>query len=192
MSSNSPTSKRLLLRQWRDEDRPLFASLNRDPEVMEFFPRPYTQEESNSFIDLNAERIERQGWGCWAVESLASGEFIGFVGFARPAEWHPCAGEVEIGWRLAHEHWGKGYATEAAVCALEFGFNSIGFDELVSFTSECNLRSINVMQKIGMHRDGLGFDHPRIDKSSKLITHVVFRLTSQQFGDDAVPAKLML
>ncbi len=175
---------RLLLRQWRDDDRQPFAALNNDSDVMQHFPRRFTREESDRFIDDNVNRISTEGWGAWAVESIVSGNFIGFVGFSRPADWHPCAGEIDVGWRLGRTHWGYGYATEAAKCALQFGFDSIGFVELVSFTSECNLASISVMRKIGMRRDAKGFVHPRIDAGNRLKNHVLFRLTKNEWENE--------
>ncbi len=170
-----------MLRSWKESDRQQLAALNSDPAVMRYFPRAFTLEESNVFVNVNARRLEREGWGCWAVETIGSGEFIGFVGFSQPADWHPCAGEIDIGWRLVQEHWGRGYATEAALGAIEVGFDSIGFDKIVSFTSACNLPSINVMKKIGMYKDGPTFEHPRIEANSHLRTHVVFRLTRKQW-----------
>lgn len=149
---------------------------------MEYFPRLYTGAESNAFIDANKQHIEQAGWGCWAVEVISSGAFIGFVGFSRPAHWHPCASSIDIGWRIAYDHWGNGYATEAATLVLKLGFDSFGFEELVSFTSATNTRSINVMKKIGMHQDLNGFDHPRIDEKNPLRAHVVYRLAKVDYS----------
>ncbi|MBX2835637.1 MAG: GNAT family N-acetyltransferase [Gammaproteobacteria bacterium] len=174
-------TERLILRQWKDEDRPHFFSLNNDSEVMRYFPRYFTLKESNSYINDNAKAIEETGWGSWAVEIKNTGDFIGFVGLSRPAPWHPCAGSVEIGWRLARQFWGKGYATEAAHRAMEHGFITIGFQEIVSFTAVCNQPSIRVMKKLGMAKDPTGFDHPRIALESDLRPHVVYRLTKQQW-----------
>lgn len=175
--SVSICADRLLLRQWRDEDRQLFAAINADPLVMQFFPRHYTQVESDAFIDDNAHRLATAGWGAWAVETLEHREFMGFVGFTLPATWHPCAGSIDIGWRLSREHWGQGYATEAANAALRYGFESADFDEVVSYTAQCNARSLAVMRKIGMQMDPHGFEHPRIDADSHLRRHILYRLS---------------
>lgn len=176
-------SARLLLRQWIDKDRQHFAAINDDPDVMQYFPRRFTREESDVFVDSNINHIISEGWGAWAVELIDSGEFIGFVGFSNPAEWHPCAGNIDIGWRLGRKHWGYGYATEAAIVAMKIGFDSLGFENLVSFTSECNLPSIKVMKKIGMNDDGVGFEHPRIDVASRLRKHVVYRLNRTKWQE---------
>lgn len=175
--SEEYSTKRLLMRQWRDEDRQQFAAMNNDPEVMRYFPRKFTREESDASVTRHVNHIADTGWGIWAVEKKDSGEFIGFVGFSYPGEWHPCAGKIEIGWRLGRHHWGLGFATEAANFALKIGFDSFGFEDVVSFTSECNLPSIKVMEKIGMIDDGIGFEHPRIDIESPLRKHVVYRIS---------------
>ena len=179
-------TERLLLRQWKDEDRRIFAAINSDPEVMRYFPRTFTIRESDAFVDFNTECIAKQGWGSWAVENINTGEFIGYVGFAYPADWHPCAGQLEIGWRLARRHWGRGYATEAAAFALGVGFDAFAFEQVISFTAVCNLPSVNVMKKIGMHQDNVGFRHPRIDTDSPLCEHVVYRLDRAEWQN--VPA----
>ena len=98
---NVLTTERLILRQWKDQDRDAFAALNNDPTVMRYFPRYFSRTESDSFVDANIEHIDEHGWGSWAVERKDTQEFIGFVGFSEPASWHPCAGRLEIGWRLA-------------------------------------------------------------------------------------------
>jgi RimJ/RimL family protein N-acetyltransferase len=163
-------TERLLLRQWRDDDRKPFAALNADPVVMEHFPSTMTREASDAFVDFNVATIAERGWGLWAVE--AGGRFIGFVGLNEPS-FMP---GVEIGWRLAREAWGHGYATEAALAALAFARDEIGLDEVISFTSTTNVRSRRVMERIGMTRDPAGdFDHPRVD-DPRLRRHVLYRL----------------
>ena len=174
-------TRRLRLRQWKDEDRTLFADINADPFVMQYFPRKFTRAESDKFIGNNADHIAQNGWGAWAVEIIDSEQFIGFAGFSHPASWHPCAGKIDIGWRLSRHHWGNGYASEAARHALDVGFNSYQFKQVVSFTSACNLRSISVMKKIGMQDDQSGFLHPRIADGSPLREHVLFRLTRNEW-----------
>lgn len=174
-------TKRLLLRNWIENDRSQFTDINNDSEVMRYFPRKFTQTESDAFVDDNRTRLAELGWGAWAVELTSSREFIGYVGFSYPAQWHPCAGMIEIGWRLGRNAWGQGYATEAAKQLLHIGFESVGFEEIVSFTSECNSPSISVMRKIGMSDDGIGFEHPRIEKNSPLRKHVLYRLTKSEW-----------
>jgi ribosomal-protein-alanine N-acetyltransferase len=119
-----------------------------------------------------------KGFGWWALEIPGGAPFIGFVGLSIPrfnAHFTPC---VEIGWRLAHAAWGKGYATEAARAALAHGFDVLKLEEIVSFTTTANLRSRNVMEKIGMRRDPADdFDHPSIAAGHPQRPHVLYRKT---------------
>jgi RimJ/RimL family protein N-acetyltransferase len=172
------STPRLRLRLWRDEDLPVFAALNASPEVMEFFPKPLDRAESDELADRIRGHFARHGFGLWAVELPGIADFIGFVGLAVPAfEAHftPC---VEIGWRLAQEHWGQGYATEAARAALDFGFQNLGLEEIVSFTVPANQRSRAVMERIGMTRSPADdFDHPSIPENHPLRRHVLYRVS---------------
>lgn len=152
---------RLLLRGWREDDKAPYAALNADPEVMRHFPSTLTAQQSDEMVDMIAQRWEQNGFGLWAVERLDDGRFIGFVGLSSPS-WSP-EPVVEVGWRLAREHWGQGFAPEGARAALDFGFTHVSLpgDEIVSFTTEANDKSRRVMEKIGMRHDpARDFDHP--------------------------------
>src|SRR5438552_8245946 len=152
---------RLLLRRWRETDRDPFASLNADPEVMEHFVGPLTREESDALIDHIEAGFERRGFGFWAVEVVATEEFIGFTGLAVPAFEAHFSPAVEVGWRLKRSAWGHGYATEAARASLAYGFDQAALRQIVAFTPADNLRSRAVMQRIGMSHDpDDDFDHP--------------------------------
>jgi RimJ/RimL family protein N-acetyltransferase len=115
-------TERLLLRRWRETDREPFAALNADPEVMEHFPGPMAREESDTFVDRIETHFAEHGFGLWAVEVVSTGSFAGFVGLAVPRFQAHFTPAVEVGWRLARQRWGNGYATEAARAALAFGF----------------------------------------------------------------------
>lgn len=172
---------RLRLRQWRASDVVPFAAMNADPRVMEFFPELMRPPESRAVARRIRELILLRGWGLWAVEVRDGARFIGFVGLHVPSPALPCAPCVEIGWRLAPAHWGKGYATEAARAALEVGFARLGLDEIVSFTSLRNLRSQAVMQRLGMVRDADNFEHPDIPQGSPLREHVLYRIRREHW-----------
>ncbi len=152
---------RLRLRRWRPGDRPAFARLNADPRVMEHFPSVLTREASDALADLIDLHFERHGYGLWAVEIPGTVPFAGFIGLSVPAfaaAFTPC---VEIGWRLAAEHWGRGYAVEGARAVLACAFDTLDLDEVVSFTVPANVRSRRVMERIGMRHDPADdFDHP--------------------------------
>ena len=178
---------RLRLRRWRTADREPFAALNADPEVMEFFPSPLARAESDALADRIEAAFELQGWGFWAVESKAGGDFIGFVGLAVPRADLPFSPCVEVGWRLAREHWGQGYASEAARVALNAGFEQLGLAQIVSFAVLANRRSRAVMERIGMADTGEDFDHPALAADSPLRRHCLYRITRVQWagGEDS-------
>jgi RimJ/RimL family protein N-acetyltransferase len=169
---------RLLLRMWRDEDRVPFAALNADPRVMEHFPKLLDRAESDAVAARIRENFDRRGFGLWAVEVPGVAEFIGFVGLSVPhfeAHFTPC---VEIGWRLARDHWGFGFASEAARAAVDFGFSQLELDQIVSFTVPANKRSRAVMERIGMTRTPVDdFDHPSLPDGHPLRRHVLYRLS---------------
>jgi RimJ/RimL family protein N-acetyltransferase len=171
------TTERLCLRPWRPEDLPTFAALNADPRVMEHFPKLATAAESGRQAAAVAEHFHKHGFGFWAVEVIGVVDFIGFVGLSIvtfEAHFTPC---VEIGWRLAFDHWKHGYATEAARAALACGFQRLGLEEVVAFTIPANLRSIAVMQRLAMTRSPADdFDHPRLPPGHPLRRHVLYRL----------------
>ena len=145
---------------------------------MEFFPSTLSAAQSDAFFDRIVAHHARHGFGLWAVELQESSNFIGFTGLAVPA-WNPRFGPcVEIGWRLAHDSWSHGYATEAARAALDHGFNVLRLDEIVSFTAAINLRSERVMQRLGMrHAPADDFDHPALPPGHALSRHVLYRLS---------------
>ncbi|GIH24196.1 N-acetyltransferase [Acrocarpospora phusangensis] len=169
------STERLLLRRWRDSDREPFAALNADPEVMEHFPATMTREQSDLLVDRIEAGFEARGFGLWAVEVAATGEFVGFTGLAIPG-FRP---GVEIGWRLARSAWGYGYATEAARAVLAEGFRLHGLKEIISFTAVGNLRSRAVMTRIGMTYDPADdFDHPSVPADHQVRRHVLYRISA--------------
>lgn len=171
---------RLLLRRWRPEDREPFAALNADPRVMEFFPAPLTAPESDALADRIEAGFEAHGYGLWAVEVPGVAPFIGFVGLAVQGAEFSFGPTVEVGWRLAHRHWGMGYATEGGRAAIRCGTEVFELDEIVSMTAKVNLRSQRVMRRLGMTRHVRDdFDHPRLPAGSPLRRHVLYRTTGR-------------
>jgi len=170
-------TKRLRLRQWKVADRDPFAALNSDPRVMEFFPSPLTRAESDAMANSCESLIHERGWGFWAAELTTNGRFIGFVGLHTPSAQFPFSPCVEVGWRLAYEHWGKGLASEAAKEAVRVGFHSLGLREIVSFAAVGNNRSRAVMERLGMRESGT-FEHPQLPEGSSLRLHCLYRLSS--------------
>jgi RimJ/RimL family protein N-acetyltransferase len=151
---------RLLLRRWREADREPFAAMNADRDVMEYFPARLNPAASDQLIARIEAGFDQLGYGLWALELRATGEFLGFTGLAPASVEARFTPAVEVGWRLARRAWGQGYATEAASAALAFGFGDSGLSEIVSFTSAANVRSRAVMERVGMTHDPADdFDH---------------------------------
>jgi ribosomal-protein-alanine N-acetyltransferase len=168
---------RLLLRPWREADRPPFAAMNTDAEVMRHFAATLSREQSDSLADRIQLHFDRHGFGLWAVEVIGGDPFIGFTGLSIPEYETPFTPCVEIGWRIARPHWGRGYAPEAARATVAYGFEALALNEIVSFTVPENAPSRRVMEKLGMHRDPAGdFDHPRLPEAHPLRRHVLYRL----------------
>ena len=174
-------TERLILRPWRDSDRAPFAAINADPRVMEHFPKTSTREESDAGVDRIVARMEQQGFGLWAVEVPGVAVFIGFIGL-NPADAVLGRPVLEIGWRLAAEHWGHGYATEGARASLAHAFDVLGNDEVVSFAAAANQRSRHVMEKLGLvHRPEDDFDHPGVPATWSGRRHVLYRITRERW-----------
>ena len=176
---------RLCLRPWREDDRPAFAAINGDPEVMRYFPDVLTRAQSDALAEQLQERMQAQGgWGFWAAEERSSGQVIGFIGLNSPAIALPIRSAtdplVEIGWRLARSHWGLGLASEGARSTLDFAFERLQLPEVVAFTALPNLRSAAVMQRLGMQRDPQDFDHPALPPGHWLRRHCLYRLQRAQ------------
>ena len=181
---------RLLLRQWRDQDREPFAALNADPEVMRYFPSTQTREASDRSIDNCKQGLQERGWGLWAAELLESRDFIGFIGLSIPRHQLPFMPCVEVGYRLAKAFWGCGYATEGARAALDFGFSRLALAEIVSFTALINQPSRAVMERLGMINSGEDFDHPAIAEGSPIRRHCLYRLSRARWEEQQQPMQL--
>jgi len=177
------TTDRLILRQWTEDDFAPFYRMCSDPDVMEFFPSRLTEEESDAMARKIQSLIQERDWGFWAVELRGLDKFIGFTGLHMPRANLPFAPCVEVGWRLAKEHWNKGYATEAATAALHYAFEQLVLDEVVSFTAQTNQRSQAVMEKLGMSNAGENFMHPDVPDDSSLREHVLYRITRSEWQE---------
>jgi RimJ/RimL family protein N-acetyltransferase len=180
--SEEIVTARLRLRRWRPEDRAPFAALNADPRVMEHFPKCLDRAESDAMADRIEAHFAKHGFGPWAVEVKDGASFVGYIGLAVPrfdAHFMPA---VEIGWRLAFEAWGKGYATEGARAVLSFARDILRLPEIVSYTAPSNLRSIRVMENIGLQRNARDdFDHPLVPEGHPLRRHVLYRTAAGSF-----------
>ena len=125
-------TERLLLRGWQPSDDAPFAALNADPEVTRYLSGPMTRGESDELVARIRGHWQDHGFGLYAVEVKDSGAFAGFVGLAIPSFLPDVLPAVEVGWRLAREHWGKGYATEGARASLRYGFEELELRQIIS------------------------------------------------------------
>ncbi len=169
-------TERLILREWREEDFPHFARINADPLIMEYMPRVLPPKDSDKLAKRFIKHIKKHGYGMYALERKEDGAFMGTVGLNNvefKAHFTPA---VEIAWRLDYEFWGSGYATEAAKCIFKYGFEDLKLDEIVAFTVHDNVRSIHVMERLGMTHDETGdFDYPSLRKGHPLGKFILCR-----------------
>jgi len=174
---------RLVLAPWAERDLAPFAALNADPEVMRYFPKTMTAEESDALVDRLRGMWAEHGYGFSALRRREDDAFIGMVGIQKvlnPA--YPFAPAVEVGWRLAKAFWRQGYAGEAARAALAHGFDVLELAEIVAFTTVANLPSQAVMASLGMARDPADdFLHPLLPEDHPLRPHVLYRLKREAF-----------
>ena len=144
---------RLILRPWREADREAYAALNADPEVMHDYPVLPERAWVDAKFDRYSVHFRDHGFGRWVLQRKGDGVLLGYTGILPTWPGHPYGEGMEIGWRLVRSAWGQGYATEAAKAALADGFGRLGFDEVVAYTLETNLRSQAVAHRSGMSRD---------------------------------------
>jgi RimJ/RimL family protein N-acetyltransferase len=167
---------RLVLRPWRDTDVEPWVAMSADPRVMEFFTSISERAEAETMAAVLRERLERDGYGWWVMEVKDGAPFAGVIALQDVPFEAPFTPALEVGWRLAHEHWGHGYATEGARAALAFAFSALRREEVVAMTAAVNVRSRNVMERLGMTRDARDdFDHPRLAPGHRLRRRVLYR-----------------
>ncbi|HEX2801893.1 MAG TPA: GNAT family N-acetyltransferase, partial [Phenylobacterium sp.] len=165
---------RLVLRPWRDDDRAAFAAINADPRVAVWLGGVRSPVETEAQIARIGRHIARHGYGFWAAERKADRRLVGMIGlkFNEETPPGPC---VELGWRLAHDCWGQGLATEGARGAMAWGFANLDASEITAFTASDNRASQAVMTRIGMiHDPARDFEHPGLPAGHPLRPHVFF------------------
>lgn len=167
---------RLILRSWKKSDIEPFVEMNQDREMMRYFPKRYSREESLNLYQAIQKEFQEIGYSLFAVEEKKSQEFIGFVGLHQSdLKIFNNETAIEIGWRIKTDFWNQGYATEAAKACLEFAFNEIGLKKVYSFTAIVNLPSQAVMKKLGMEFFK-EFDNEKVPATSDLFRHVLYRI----------------
>jgi len=174
-------TEHLKLRQWKSEDYILYHELTSNQEVMRFFPKTLTKEQSNRAARKFENLIASRGWGFWAVELKSSGTFIGYAGLHVPATLFPFSPCVEIGWRVEDKYWKNGYVQEAGEEILSCAFEELNLDKIVYFTSLLNTQAEGVMQELGMRDIDENFKHPKMSTSYSLEEHRLFTINKKEW-----------
>ncbi|WP_370200300.1 GNAT family N-acetyltransferase [Roseibium sp.] len=176
-------TERLVLRCWAEAHVDPCVQLCADPVVMRYFPDVLTRDRTLKLIGMFRDCFEKHGVFYAPIELKASGEFIGFAGLdVHDEEALPIGGCVDIGWRLKRSAWGRGLASEAARAWLRFGFETIGYEEIVAFTVPGNIPSQKVMTRIGMTHDERGdFQHPKLPEGHAFKRHLLYRMTNDDW-----------
>jgi RimJ/RimL family protein N-acetyltransferase len=170
---------RLLLRPWQKADRDPFAAMNADRKVMQYFVGPMTRRQSDEAVDRYLAAFEQDGFSFLVAELRETGAFAGVIGLQVMRDVVPNLQQpaVEVGWRIALEHQGKGLATEGGKAIVDLAFKQFYLDEVVAITAVANKASRRVMEKLGMkHRAELDFDHPRMPPNHLYARHTLYQL----------------
>jgi RimJ/RimL family protein N-acetyltransferase len=178
---NELETARLRLRSWRDADVEPWVEMCADLRVMEFFPSTIARAQAEAMAGRMRAGLERDGYGWWPIEVKGGTAFAGVILLQEiPFEAH-FTPAMEVGWWLAFESWGHGYATEGARAALGYAFEELHRAEIVAITTPVNVRSQRVMQRLGMTRDpNEDFENPRVAAGHPLRTHVLYRVRAGQ------------
>jgi len=168
-------SERLGFRNWTNEDLEEFAKLNADEKVMEHFPKTLSKKEVEELIDNLKNHFAKNGFTYYATEILETKEFIGMIGLAFQEYKTKFTPAIDIGWRLKRNVWGKGYATEGAKRCLEYAFNELEINKIISVCTRKNKKSENVMKKIGMTKKG-EFNHPELIDHPEYEKHFCYEI----------------
>jgi RimJ/RimL family protein N-acetyltransferase len=177
-------TERLRLRPVGAGDIEALAALGADDRVMATFGGATTREKSSEWLERVLLHWRVYGFGRFIVER--DGVFVGVLGLSRTDYDAGIVPGVEIAWRLAFEHWGKGYATEAARTVLRDGFERLALGEIVGVTAQDNWRSRRVMDRLGMlHSPGDTFEHPLVPVGDPRRTHVLYRLSRDAWASGA-------
>lgn len=172
-------TNRLILRNWHESDLEPWIEMCADEDVMRYFPSTLSPAEARERARVYSERLERNGYGLWIAEIKGGARFAGIIGVHDVSFEAAFTPAIEAGWRLAHEHWGNGYAVEGARAVIAYAFEHLYRSEVVAMTSAFNIPSQRVMQKLGMTHDPRDdFEHPNIAPGHRLRKHVLYRIAA--------------
>lgn len=174
-------TERLILRSWRADDVDPFLVVNGDPAVMATLGPVMDRAEVAALI-TRMQGIEAEHGHCfWAMIRREDDRLIGWCGVIRGTVG-PIVGRAELGWRMARDAWGHGYATEAASATLDWLFANRDDHSGWAITNVDNRNSRAVMERLGMiYQEGLDFDHPNVPRDDPLLRHVTYRITREEW-----------
>ena len=162
---------RLILRDWREEDWPLFWEGTNTPGVMRWLGGVCDGAKRDAAQQRLLSYEREHGHTFWCVERSGDGAILGFCGLKRSNQAGGPLGMMEVGWRLREDAWGRGYAKEAATASLDLAFDRFDAEEVIAMTVQRNTASWGLMQRLGMRRrDDLDFDNAEFDKEDPVIT----------------------
>ena len=170
------TSQRLGFRDCIAADIDKMIAISANENVMRFFPSLATPAQTKSFISRMQSLYAEKGYCYFAVDLLETDEFIGFIGLNDLNYKAPFSPGFDLGWRLAEQHWGNGYATEGAKRSLEYAFETLNLPKIVAVAPKINMPSISIMKKIGMVKK-LEFKHPKLVEHSQILNCVCYEIT---------------
>lgn len=174
-------SKRLGFRNWLTIDVEIMDEINSDEEVMEFFPSIKSKQETSEFIERMQNQLQEKGFCYYAVDKLETSEFIGFIGLSEQTFTSDFTPAIDIGWRLKRDEWNKGYATEGAKRCLDYAFSQLKLEKVIAITPIVNLKSEQVMKKIGMKKVK-NFNHPTLADDERLRECSLYEINSYEFN----------
>ncbi len=145
-------TERLLIRAWEPEDRSAFVAMTQDPEIMRFVHggRPYTEEEVEQFLARQARQLADHDVCMGPLIEKSSGRVVGIAGTQPLGK----SDDFEIGWWLARDQWGRGYATEAGAAAMHHVLHTLALPRVVAIIDPGNDASVRVTERLGMHYEG--------------------------------------
>lgn len=169
-------TERLILRPWREADHAPFLAMSRSPAVMRHLGRLLDAAEVEAAIARMQAGQAEHGHCFWAIERQADSAFLGFCGL-KPGAVGSLVGEIEIGWRLREEAWGQGYAKEAALASLAWGWAHLDAPRIAAITVQGNGASWGLMQRLGMiRRPDMDFGHPAFAEGHPLHWHITYTI----------------
>ena len=161
---------RLILRDWREEDWPLFWGGTNTPGVMRWLGGVCDGAKRDAAQQRLLSYERAHGHTFWSVERRGDGAILGFCGLKRSNQAGGPLGMMEVGWRLREDAWGRGYAKEAATASLDLAFDRFDAEEVIAMTVQRNTASWGLMQRLGMRRrEDLDFDNAEFDKEDPVI-----------------------